>query len=84
VTARRWGLNQRLHDQEFTALYDELSQAETTRQRIVDRFRAAEGSPSLDDPIWEEWDKADEMAGHAREAVRSFLAADEHSRSPQL
>ncbi len=73
-------MNQRLHDQEYTALYDQWTRAESARERIVDRFRMADGPPTLDDPIWEEWDQADEKAGHAREAVRSFLAADEHSR----
>ena len=77
-------MNQRLHDQEYAALYDELKKAEDVRERIVDRFRTVDGPPALDDPIWEEWDKADEMAGHARESVRSFLAADEHSRLPQV
>jgi hypothetical protein len=79
TTARRWGLNQKLHDQEYSALFDEWTEAETARQHIVDRFRTVNGPPSLDDPIWEEWDRADEKAGHAREAVRSFLAADRHA-----
>lgn len=73
-------MNQRLHDREYTALFEEWATAETKRQRIVDRFRTVNGPPSLDDPIWEQWDEADEMAGSAREAVRSFLAADVHSR----
>ena len=77
-------MNQRLHDEEYTALYSELTEAENVRQRIVDRFRTGDGPPALDDPIWEQWGQADEQAGHAREAVRSFLAADEHSRIPQL
>ena len=75
-------MNQRLHDQEFTALIDEWTQAEDVRQRLVDRLRGADGPPALHDPIWEEWDEADEVAGSAREAVRSFLAADEHDRQP--
>ena len=79
TTARRWGLNQKLHDQEYSALFDEWTAAETARQHIVDRFRSVNGPPTLDDPIWEEWDRADEKAGHAREAVRSFLAADKHA-----
>jgi hypothetical protein len=73
-------LNQRLHDEEYATLYEELTKAEALRERIVDRFRTAEGAPALDDPIWEEWDRADEMAGFARVAVRSFLAADEHDQ----
>lgn len=71
-------MNQRLRDEEYTALYDEWTEAEAARQRIVDRFRTVSGPPALDDPIWEEWDTADEVAGFARERVRSFLAADVH------
>jgi hypothetical protein len=37
-----------------------------------------DGPLAVDDPIWEEWDEADEQAGWAREAVRSFLAANGH------
>lgn len=75
-------MNQRLHDQEYAALIDEWTEAEDVRQRLVDRLRTASGPPALNDPIWERWDEADEVAGSAREAVRSFLAADEHSRRP--
>lgn len=73
-------MNQRLRDEEYTALFDEWTEAEAVRQRIVDRFRTVKEAPALDDPIWEQWDEADEMAGSARVAVRSFLAADEHSQ----
>ena len=73
-------MNQRLHDQEYTALVNEWTEAEDLRQHLVDRLRMADGPPALDDPIWEEWDKADQLAGSARDAVRSFLAADEHIR----
>ena len=75
-------MNQRLHDEEYAALVDEWTEAEDVRQRLVDRLRKADRPPALHDPIWEEWDTADELAGSARAAVRSFLAADEHSRRP--
>ncbi len=75
-------MNQRVHDQEYQALVSKWTEAEDARQQLVDRLRGADGPPTLEDPIWEEWDVADEMAGSAREAVRSFLAADEHGRRP--
>ena len=75
-------MNQRVHDQEFQALVDKWTEAEDARQQLVDRLRGADGPPVLEDPIWDEWDVADEMAGSAREAVRSFLAADGHDRLP--
>lgn len=65
---------------EYAALTDEWKAAEDARQRIVERFRALDGPLELDDPIWEEWDDVDERAGSARDAVRSFLAANSHDR----
>ena len=54
---------------------EEWTGAEAARQRVATRLTTLEGRLALDDPMWEEWDKADEMAGSAREAMRSFLAA---------
>ena len=73
-------MNEKAHTHEYTELLRGWTTAETARQRFVDRLMALDGPPALNDPIWEAWDEADEMAGSAREAVRSFLAADEHSR----
>ena len=75
-------VNKQAHTQEYKELFEEWTAAETVRQRLVDRLWTLDGSLALDDPIWDRWDEADEMAGSAREAVRSFLAADEHSRQP--
>ncbi len=74
-------MNKEAHTQEYMALFEEWTAAETARQRFVDRLWTLDGSLALDDPIWEQWDEADEKAGSAREAVRSFLAADLHSRA---
>ena len=68
--------------QEYTELVGEWTDAETARQRLVDRLRSLDEQLASDDPIWDEWDRADEMAGHAREAVRSFVAASGHSFRP--
>lgn len=68
--------------QEYAELVEKWTEAEGLRQRLVDRLKTLDGPLALDDPIWEEWDEADEMAGSAREAVRSFLAANEHSWRP--
>jgi hypothetical protein len=73
-------LSQELVRQQYKELTDEWTQAEDKRQRVVDRYRALDRPITLDDPIWEEWDEADERAGSARVAVRSFLAANEHDR----
>lgn len=73
-------MNQRAHTAEYTELVTEWIEAEKARQRFVDRLMALDEPVALDDPMWAAWDGADELAGSAREAVRSFLAADEHSR----
>ena len=73
-------MSQELVRQQYKELTDEWTQAEDRRQRLVDRFRALDEPIALNDPIWEEWDEADERAGSARDAVRSFLAANEHDR----
>jgi len=72
-------LNEKRFTQEYTELSEEWTEAEAVRQRLVDRLRTLDGPPALDDPIWDKWDEADELAGSARAAVRSFLAATEHN-----
>jgi hypothetical protein len=69
-------------EQEYTELIEEWTEAEAVRQRVADRLRTLDGPLALDDPIWDEWDEADELAGSARQAVRSFLAVSAHSRQP--
>ena len=66
-------------EEEYTELIEEWTEAEAVRQRLVDRLRKLEGPPALDDPIWEELDSADELAGSARQSVRSFLTANRHN-----
>ena len=73
-------MNVKAETQEYTELLREWTEAEAARQRCVDRLMALDGRIALHDPIWEEWDRADEMAGHARETMRSYLAAEEHAR----
>ena len=68
--------------QEYTELIAEWTEAEAVRQRVADRLRTLDGPLALDDAIWDEWDEADELAGSARQAVRSFLAANGRSRRP--
>ena len=68
--------------QEYTELLEEWTEAEAVRQRVADRLRTFDGPPALDDPIWDGWDEADELAGSARQAMRSFLAANGQSRRP--
>lgn len=68
--------------QEYTELIEEWTEAENVRQRVVDRLRTFDGPPALNDSIWEEADRADELTGSAREAVRSFLAANGNSWRP--
>ena len=68
--------------QEYTELLEEWTEAEAVRQRVADRLRTLGGPPALDDPIWDEWDEADELAGSARQAMRSFLAANGQRRRP--
>ena len=66
-------------EQEYTELIEEWTEAEAVRQRVADRLRTLDGPLALDDPIWDEWDEADELAGSARQAMRSFLAAQNDS-----
>ncbi len=73
-------MSQELLKQQYQELADQWNRAEVVREGVVDRFRALDSPPTLDHPIWEEWDEADERAGSARDAVRSFLAANEHDR----
>ena len=73
-------MNLRTQTAEYTELIREWTEADAARQHYVDRLMTLQGPPALDDPIWEGWDKADEVAGHARDRVRSFLAVEEHSR----
>lgn len=73
-------MSQELLKQQYQQLADEWTRAEAVREGVVSRFRALDKPLTLDHPIWEEWDDADERAGSAREAVRSFLAANEHER----
>lgn len=68
--------------QEYTELIEEWTEAEAVRQRVADRLRTLDGPLVVDDPIWDEWDGADELAGSARQAVRSFLAVNAHSWRP--
>ena len=68
--------------EEYTELFSEWTAAEAVRQRLVDRLRTLDEPPTLDDPIWEEWDSADELAGSARQSVRSFLTANGHHWRP--
>jgi len=75
-------LTEKLLKQEYTELIEEWTEAEAVRQRVADRLRTLEGPLALDDPIWDEWDEADELAGAARQTVRSFLAANAHSWRP--
>ena len=75
-------MTQKRLDQEYTELIEEWTEAEAVRQRFVDRLRTLEGPLTLADPIWDEWGVADEHAGSAREAVRSFLAANAHDWQP--
>ena len=73
-------MSQEVLTKQYNELIDEWNQAEDMRQGIVARYRAIDRPLTLDDPIWDEWDEADERAGSARDAVRSFLAANEHDR----
>ena len=73
-------MSQEVLTKQYNELIDEWNQAEDTRQGIVARYRAIDQPLTLDHPIWDEWDEADERAGSARDAVRSFLAANEHDR----
>ncbi len=75
-------MNDKHLKQQYAELIEKWTGAEAVRQRVVDRLRTLDGPLALDNSIWEEWDEADEMAGSAREAVRSFLAANEHSWRP--
>jgi hypothetical protein len=75
-------VSEELLNQEYTQLVGEWEQAEAVRQRLVDRLRALDRPLMSNDAIWEEWDRADETAGSARDAVRSFLAANEHAERP--
>jgi hypothetical protein len=68
--------------QEYTELMEEWTAAEDAPQRVADRLRKLDGPLAINDPMWEDWDHADEKAGHAREAVRSFLAANGRSWGP--
>lgn len=72
-------MSEELLNQEYARLVDEWTQAETARQRLADTLRGLDRPLAPDDAIWERWDEADERAGSAREAVRSFLAANEHA-----
>ena len=65
--------------EEYTRLVEEWTGAEAVRQRLVERLRTLDGPPALDDPMWEAWDSADELAGSARQSVRSFLTANRHN-----
>jgi len=65
-------LNDKHLKQQYAELIEKWTGAEAVRQRVVDRLRTLDGPLALDNSIWEEWDEADEMAGSAREAVRSF------------
>ena len=73
-------MNVQAETQEYTELLREWTDAEAARQRCVDRLMALDERIPLHDPIWEAWDVADEKAGHARQAMRSFLAAEQHAR----
>jgi hypothetical protein len=75
-------LNDKHLKQEYAELIEKWTGAEAVRQRVVDRLKTLDGPLALDNSIWEEWDEADEMAGSTRTAVRSFLAANEHSWRP--
>lgn len=72
-------MSQELLTQQYEELTDAWTRAEDVRQRVVERFRALDAPLTIDHPIWEEWDEADERAGSARNAVRSFLAASAHN-----
>ena len=75
-------MTEKRFEEEYTGLVEEWTEAEAVRQRLVDRLRTLDGPPALDDPMWEAWDSADELAGSARQTVRSFLTANWHSWRP--
>ena len=68
--------------QQYTELMEEWTRAEAARRRVAERLETLEAPLTVDDPIWEEWDRADEVAGSAREAMRSFLGVNGHDWRP--
>ena len=75
-------MTEKILEQEYAELIADWIQAEAVRQRVADRLKTLDGPLALADRIWDQWDEADEMAGSAREAVRSFLAANAHDWRP--